>query len=196
MTAMPAAGEALLPVHRDTVYLAVVDRDGNACSFINSLFQGFGSGILAPGSGVMLQNRGCGFRLERGHPNCIAPNKRPMHTIIPGMVTQGGRPVMPFGVMGGHFQPMGQSLVLGNMMEYGLDIQQAIDLPRLFPYQGQVEAERGIPPGTVAALAAMGHTMTEPAKPHGGGQAIWIDHARGVLVGGSDPRKDGMALGY
>ena len=196
MGAMPAPGEALMPAHRDTVYLCVVDRDGNACSFINSLFEGFGSGILAPRSGVMLQNRGFGFRIERGHPNCIAPNKRPMHTIIPGMVTKNGRAVMPFGVMGGHFQPMGQSLFLTNMFEYGLDIQQALDLPRIFPSGGKVEAERGIPAGVVAALKAMGHATVDVLRPHGGGQAIWIDHDRGCLVGGSDPRKDGMALGY
>ena len=196
MAHMPAPGEAMLPVHRDTVYLCVVDRDGNACSFINSLFQGFGSGILAAGSGVMLQNRGYGFRVQRGHPNCIAPRKRPMHTIIPGMVTKDGRAVMPYGVMGGHFQPMGQSWFLGNMLEYGLDIQQALDLPRVFPYQGKLELERGVPPGTAEALARMGHAITMAERPHGGGQAIWIDHARGCLVGGSDPRKDGLALGY
>ncbi len=196
MPILPAPGEAMLPAHRDTVYLCVVDRDGNACSFINSLFQSFGSGILAPGSGVMLHNRGLGFRIERGHPNCIAPNKRPMHTIIPGMVMQGGRAVMPFGVMGGHFQPMGQSLFLSNMFEYGLDIQQALDLPRLFPYGNKVEIERGIPAAAAEQLARMGHEVMTPERPHGGGQAIWIDHARGCMVGGSDPRKDGMALGY
>ncbi len=196
MRDMPAAGEAMLPVHRDTVYLCVVDRDGNACSFINSLFQGFGSGILAPNSGVMLQNRGMGFRLQRGHPNCIAPRKRPMHTIIPGMVTKAGQAVMPFGVMGGHFQPMGQSWFLSNMMEYGLDIQQSLDLPRVFPTQGKLEVERGIPLATIDRLARLGHDAITVERPHGGGQAIWIDRARGCLIGGSDPRKDGMALGY
>ncbi len=196
MANMPAPGEASLPVHRDTVYLCVVDRDGNACSFINSLFMGFGSGILAPRSGVMLQNRGYGFRLQRGHPNCIAPGKRPLHTIIPGMLMEGGRAVMPFGVMGGHFQPMGQTLFLTNLLEYGLDIQQALDLPRLFPYEGKLEVERGIPAAVVEELARMGHQPELADRPHGGGQAIWIDHARGCLVGGSDPRKDGMALGY
>ena len=196
MAAMPRAGEALLPAHRDTVYLSVVDRDGNACSFINSLFMSFGSGILAEASGVMLHNRGFGFRLEEGHPNCIAPGKRPMHTILPAMLTQGGEAVMPFGVMGGHFQPMGQTLLLSNMLEHGLDVQQAIDLPRLFPFAGKVEVERGVPEAVVAALAEMGHAPERLAVPHGGAQAIWTDRARGVLVGGSEPRKDGMALGY
>ena len=196
MPALPPAGEADLPVHRDTVYLCVVDRDGNACSFINSLFMGFGSGILAPRSGIMLQNRGHGFRVQRGHPNCIAPNKRPLHTIIPGMVTDQGRAVMPFGVMGGHFQPMGQTLFLSNHFEYGLDIQQALDLPRVFPYAGKVEVERGVPTAVLATLASYGHHIIPTDRPHGGGQAIWIDHKRGVLIGASDPRKDGMALGY
>lgn len=193
---LPSAGEALLPPHRDTIYLCVVDKDGNACSFINSLFEGFGSAILAERSGVMLQNRGFGFRVERGHPNCIAPRKRPMHTIIPGMVMQNGQAVMPYGVMGGHFQPMGHSLFLTNMLEYGLDIQEAIDLPRLFPLKGKVQVERGITPKVCAALSKLGHDIEHVDRPHGGGQAIWIDRARGCLVGGSDPRKDGLALGY
>ena len=196
MPHMPAPGEAALPVHADTTYLTVVDRDGNACSFINSLFQSFGGGIFAPNAGVMLQNRGFGFRVERGHPNCIAPDKRPMHTIIPSMVTKDGRAVMPYGVMGGHFQPMGQTWFLANMLDYGLDIQQALDLPRVFPNQGKVEAERGVPAAAVSALRDMGHEVVTVDRPHGGGQAIWIDHDRRCLVGGSEPRKDGMALGY
>ena len=196
MGTMPAAGEAALPVHADTVYLCVVDRDGNACSFINSLFQAFGSGILAQKSGVMLQNRGFGFRVQRGHPNCIAGDKRPMHTIIPGMVTEDGEAVLPYGVMGGHFQPMGQSMVLSNIFEHGMDPQEAIDCPRLFPYAGKVEAERGIPASVRAKLGQLGHDVVDAEKPHGGGQAIFIDRKRGVLIGGSDPRKDGMALGY
>ena len=195
MSTLPDAGSAST-AHADTVYLCVVDKDGNACSFINSLFQGFGSGILAPGAGVMLQNRGFGFRYERGHRNCIAPNKRPMHTIIPGMVTQNGRAVMPYGVMGGHYQPVGQSWFLDNFLRYGMDIQEAIDFPRIFGYQGPVEAERGFSSTVTDGLRALGHDVREAAGPHGGGQAIYIDHARGVLVGGSDPRKDGLALGY
>ena len=193
---LPRAGEAVLPPHRDTVYLCVVDRDGNACSFINSLFKSFGSGILAEDSGVMLQNRGAGFVVERGHPNCIAPGKRPMHTIIPAMLTKDGEAVMPFGVMGGHFQPMGQTLFLSNLLEYGLDIQRSLDLPRVFPYGGKVEVERGLPASVIDRLTQLGHTPTLIERPHGGGQAIWIDRKRGTLVGGSDPRKDGMALGY
>jgi gamma-glutamyltranspeptidase/glutathione hydrolase len=193
---LPAAGEALLPPHRDTVYLCVVDKDGNACSFINSLFEGFGSAILAERSGVILQNRGFGFRFERGHPNCIAPRKRPMHTIIPGMLMKDGQAQMPFGVMGGHYQPMGHSWFLTNLLEYGLDIQEAIDLPRLLPLKGKLQVERGIPQEVVDRLARMGHEPELTERPHGGGQAIWIDRDRGCLIAGSEPRKDGLALGY
>jgi gamma-glutamyltranspeptidase/glutathione hydrolase len=196
MPVLPAAGESVLPPHKDTVYLCVVDKDGNACSFINSLFENFGSGILAHNSGVMLQNRGFGFRLQRGHPNCIAGNKRPMHTIIPGMLMKDGRAVMPFGVMGGHYQPMGQSWFLTNFLEYRLDIQQSIDLFRMFPTGGKLQVERGVPSDLVRKLTAMGHVPETAERPHGGGQAIWIDHDRGVLIAASEPRKDGLALGY
>ena len=190
MRALPAAGEAMMPPHRDTVYLCVVDKDGNACSFINSLFEGFGSAILAEQSGVMLQNRGFGFRVERGHPNCIAPRKRPMHTIIPGMVMKDGQAVMPFGVMGGHFQPMGHSLFLTNMLEYGLDIQEAIDLPRLFPLKGKVQIERGIPPDVVRGAGAAGPRTGD------GGAPAWrrpgdLDRPRARLPG----RRFGAAQG-
>jgi gamma-glutamyltranspeptidase/glutathione hydrolase len=196
MAELPPAGEADWAKHKDTVYLSVVDRDGNACSFINSLFEGFGSAILAERSGVMLHNRGFGFRLQEGHPNCIAPDKRPMHTIIPGMVMKNGEAVMPFGVMGGHFQPMGQTWFLANHFEYGLDVQEALDAPRLFPRLGKVQVERGIPNAAIDRLNRLGHVCELVEKPHGGGQAILIDRAKGCLVGGSDPRKDGCALGY
>jgi len=189
---LPPAGA----LHRDTVYISVVDEDGNVCSFINSLFESFGAGIIGGDTGVVLHNRGLGFRLERGHPNCIAPHKRPMHTIIPALATSGGRAEIVFGVMGGHYQPMGQSFVLANMLKYGMDPQEAIDMPRYFPYGGKVEVERGIPESLKAGLTALGHDVVTLEKPHGGGQAIWIDHERGILVGGSDPRKDGCALGY
>ncbi|MBV9811751.1 MAG: gamma-glutamyltransferase family protein [Acetobacteraceae bacterium] len=194
---LPAAGEAALPAHQDTTYLCVVDGEGNACSFINSLFNGFGSAILAERSGVMLQNRGFGFHFQRGHPNCIAPGKRPMHTIIPGMVTTpDGEAVMPYGVMGGHFQPMGQTLFLTNLLDYGMDVQEALDAPRAMALKGRVEVECSIPASLREGLARRGHEVADVAKPHGGGQAIWIDRERGVLIGGSDPRKDGIALGY
>jgi gamma-glutamyltranspeptidase/glutathione hydrolase len=196
MRSMPPAGMAkLLPAHADTVYLCAVDRDGNACSFINSLFEGFGSGILAENSGVMLHNRGYGFRVERGHPNCIAPHKRPMHTIIPGMLFKDGKCVSPYGVMGGHYQPFGQTYFLQNMLDYGMDPQAALDAPRLFPRDNQVQVESSIPQSVVDRLERLGHTCVA-AKPHGGGQAIWIDHKAGTLTAGSDPRKDGCAMGY
>ncbi len=183
-------------LHRDTVYLSVVDEDGNACSFINSLFENFGSGIVNAQTGVVLQNRGFGFRMERGHPNCIAPHKRPMHTIIPALATLGGEAEIVFGVMGGHYQPMGQSYVLANMLHFGLDPQAAIDMPRYFPTGGAVQVERMIPASLRAALAAKGHVIEDIETPLGGGQAIIIDRARGTLIAGSDPRKDGCALGY
>jgi gamma-glutamyltranspeptidase/glutathione hydrolase len=188
---------AQVVAHADTVYITVVDRDRNAVSFINSLFSSFGSGILAPRTGVMLQNRGMSFRVDPDHPNGIAPGKRPMHTIIPGMVVKDGRMVMPFGVMGGHYQVMGHGHFLTNLLDFGLDLQEAIDLPRVFAAQsGPVEVESGVPAEVAAGLAARGHQLTPPPKPIGGGQAIWIDWESGVLTGASDPRKDGCALGY
>ena len=193
-----AAGEALMPPHRDTIYLCVVDQDGNACSFINSLFEGFGSGILAERSGVMLQNRGFGFRVERGHPNCIAPRKRPMHTIIPGMVVEDNRPTLTFGVMGGHYQAMGHAWFLSALFDHGLDLQAAIDLPRLFPLPGSnaVEAEASLRSIVELEFVKRGLKLQPPLRPIGGAQAIRIDWARNVLIGASDHRKDGFALGY
>jgi gamma-glutamyltranspeptidase/glutathione hydrolase len=186
-----------LPMHADTVYIAVVDRDRNAVSFINSLFSGFGSGIMSPESGVMLQNRANGFVIEAGHPNCIAPGKRPLHTIIPGMVVRNGRAVMPFGVMGGHYQAVGHAHLLGNLFDFGLDVQEAIDLPRIFAPPGEaLEVEDGVPGAAIAGLKALGHDVVPAGRPIGGGQAIAINWETGVLTGGSDPRKDGCALGY
>ncbi|MGZ0188417.1 MAG: gamma-glutamyltransferase, partial [Alphaproteobacteria bacterium] len=114
----------------------------------------------------------------------------------PGMVSKHGRAVMPFGVMGGHFQPVGQSYVLSSIVDHGLDPQEAINLARLFAYDGVVEIENGISDVTAAILAGRGHQMKRIGSPHGGGQAIWIDHETGTMAGGSDPRKDGLALGF
>jgi len=185
------------PPGADTVYLCVVDKDRNAVSLINSLFLSFGSGLVGPESGVILQNRGLSFNLEPSHPNCVQPGKRPMHTIIPGMLVRGGRAVMPFGVMGGHYQAFGHAYFLTNLFEHGMDLQEAMDLPRLFPaVSGPVEIESGMPADVVEALQGMGHETAGPAKPIGGAQAIHIDWDEGVLTGASDPRKDGSALGY
>jgi gamma-glutamyltranspeptidase/glutathione hydrolase len=184
------------PLNRDTIYLSVVDKDRNAVSFINSLFFGFGSGILAPKSGVMFQNRGSGFVMEEGHLNCVAGGKRPLHTIIPAMLVEKGRAVMPFGVMGGAYQAVGHVHVATNMLDYGMDVQQAIDSPRAFPAGNGIDVEQGISAEAREGLAARGHTLRNAFLPHGGGQAILIDHERGTLTGGSDPRKDGAAVGY
>ncbi|WP_439815200.1 gamma-glutamyltransferase [Zavarzinia sp. CC-PAN008] len=180
----------------NTVYLTVVDRDRNVVSFINSLFDHFGSGFCGARSGVLLQNRGCGFVLEEGHPNVVAGGKRPLHTIIPGMVTQGDRAVLGYGVMGGFFQPVGHAHVLTNWIDFGLDIQQAIDMPRGFHHGDVYSLEKGVPAATAEALAALGHRTARSAEPMGGGQGIVIDWEAGTLSAGSDPRKDGCALAY
>ncbi len=184
------------PAHPDTIYLTVVDKDRNALSFINSVFYGFGSGIVSPRTGLHLQNRGAGFRIEPGHPNCIAPGKRPLHTITPGMLSRDGRCVMPYGVMGGQYQPVGQSQVVTNVVDFGMDPQAALDMPRSFHFDEAFQLETGVSAETEAGLRALGHATTRVAAPHGGGQAIWIDWDNGTLAGGSDPRKDGTALGY
>lgn len=194
--AMAADQASALPIYRDTIYLSVVDRDRNVCSFINSLYFGFGSGICGPKSGVMLQNRGAGFRVLPGHPNCVAPRKRPLHTIIPGMALEDGRPTVCYGVMGGNYQPVGHVHVLTNLYDFGMDIQEALDSARAFHVAGKLELETGVPQQTAQQLASMGHTIGRPDMPWGGGQAIVIDWKRGTLAAGSDPRKDGCALGY
>ena len=193
---LPTPPRPAQAVHRDTVYLTVVDRDRMAVSLIYSTYWGFGSGIASEKFGILFQNRGAGFTLEQGHPNEAGPRKRPLHTIIPAMLAKEGRVVMPFGVMGGAFQPMGHAHVLSNLLDYGMDPQEALDSPRSFATEGTLKVERGYPDATRDALFALGHDVSTPDGPLGGGQAILIDHAKGVLLGASDPRKDGCALGY
>ena len=180
-----------------TVYLTVADRDGRVVSFINSLYGGFGSRVVTPRSGIVLQNRAAGFTLEEGHPNEIGPGKRPMHTIIPAMVLKDGIPWMSYGVMGGEYQPMGHVHVLTNMIDHGMDAQEAIDHPRMFwGKDGILDAEAGIGDDALAALERLGHRTRRADRPHGGAQAIVIDRKNGFFVGASDPRKDGCAMGW
>jgi gamma-glutamyltranspeptidase / glutathione hydrolase len=186
----------LLPPHPDTVYLSVVDGDGTAVSFINSLYDGFGSGLACPDTGVLFQSRGRAFRLDPSHPNVLAPHKRPLHTIIPGMAFKHGRPWLSFGVMGGDYQPVGQVQALKAILDHGMDPQAAMELPRTFAYPDGVLAEIGVGEAVRGTLTARGHRVIVPDTPLGGGQAILIDADRGLLVGGSDPRKDGLALGW
>lgn len=187
-----------LPDHQDTVYISVVDKDRNCASFINTLFMSFGSGLMAPKTGVMLHNRGRGFTLQSGHPNEIAGNKRPLHTIIPGMVAKNGKTIMPFGVMGGAYQAFGHMQFLSRLFDYGYDIQAAMDVPRFFPnpVTGKVEVEPDMDDDLLQDIVGRGHDTVPSPIPIGGSQAIWIDWDAGMLLGGSDPRKDGCAVGY
>lgn len=187
----------------DTVYLSVVDGEGNACSFINSLYHGFGSGIVAEGTGVFLQNRGAGFSLDPAHPNALAPRKRPYHTIIPGMVQRDGHFWASFGVMGGFMQPQGHLQVISALIDDDLDPQAALDRLRFCLIDGTpssaVLLEEGLPAQTVSRLQNMGHpvqlTTGLDRRRFGSGQIIIRDEA-GVLYGGSDPRKDGLVAAY
>lgn len=180
----------------DTVYFSIVDKDLNTVSFINSVYHSFGSMHVCPKTGVVFQNRGSSFNLDPDHPNCIGPQKRPMHTIMPGMMTKGDKVAMSFGVMGGDYQPYGQCRVVSNVVDFGMDVQAAIDMPRVFARGAQVDVERSIPASVLQGLSDRGHAMKLVGTALGGAQAVFIDHDRGVLTGGSDPRKDGLAIGY
>jgi gamma-glutamyltranspeptidase / glutathione hydrolase len=182
-------------IHKDTVYITVVDRDRMAVSLIYSVFWGFGAGLASTRFGINFQNRGAGFTLQAGHPNEAAGGKRPMHTIIPAMLEKAGKVMMPFGVMGGAYQPAGHARLVTNMLDYGMDVQAAIDAPRSFPDKDGFMVERGYADTVAAALAAKGHVVRAPDIPLGGAQAIVL-HDNGVLEAGSDPRKDGCAIGY
>ena len=193
--AMQAAAPLTESVHKDTIYITVVDRDGMAVSLIYSIFHGFGSGIASEKFGILMQNRGAGFTLEQGHANELKGGKRPMHTIIPGMIRQNGKPIMPFGVMGGAYQPNGHARFASNLTDFGMDPQNAIDAPRAFSDAGNMKVERGYSDAVRQELSDLGHNVSIPDTAIGGGQAILI-REDGVLEGASDARKDGCALGY
>src|SRR5262249_25240564 len=188
----------------NTVYFSVVDGQGNACSFINSLYMGWGTGIVAKGTGVFIQNRGACFSLQPGHPNCLAPGKRPYHTIIPGMAVKDGELWASFGVMGGFMQPQGHFQVLSAMLDDDLNPQEALDRPRFCLLDGTsgsaLALEEGIPVETMARLAEYGHRVQPVSGPNrgtfGDGHIIRRDPETGVLSGGSDPRKDGLTAAF
>jgi gamma-glutamyltranspeptidase / glutathione hydrolase len=195
----PPAGE--INLGSDTTYFTVVDKDGNAVSFINSLFDAFGSGIVAGDTGIVFQNRGTAFSLDPKHPNVLAPGKRPFHTIIPAMVFKDDQLFMSFGVMGGAIQPQGHVQVLVNLIDLKLGLQEAIDAPRYRITTGRnVLLEDELGNGTIDQLLKLGHVKAKPPgvmrSSMGGGQAIMIDPESKTLMGASDSRKDGMALGY
>jgi gamma-glutamyltranspeptidase / glutathione hydrolase len=192
--AMPSAAPLTEAVHKDTICITVVDRDRMAVSLIYSVFWGFGSGMASTKFGINFQNRGAGFTLAEGHPNEAGGGKRPMHTIIPGMIRRNGRVIMPFGVMGGAYQSTGHARFVSNLTDFAMDPQTAIDTPRAFSGVDGMEVERGYSDQVRADLAAMGHAVIIPDTPIGGAQAILLQDD--ILIGASDPRKDGCALGY
>jgi len=196
----PTAGTPVpgRPAGGGTVYLATADGEGNMVSFIQSNYQGFGSGVVVPGTGISLQNRGCAFSLNAESDNCLAPGKRTYHTIIPGFLTKDGVPVGPFGVMGGHLQPQGHVQVIMSTLDFGLNPQAALDAPRWMWSEGrQVDVER-FPQGVVQALTDRGHQLRTPTDVggFGRGEIIWRDPTTGVLVGGTEPRTDGTIAAY
>jgi gamma-glutamyltranspeptidase / glutathione hydrolase len=194
--ATDAPGNA--PSPSDTVYVAVVDAGGNAVSFINSVFDDFGTGHVVSGGGFSMQSRGQAFSLDPAHPNSLQPGKRPYHTIIPAMALLGDQLLASFGVTGGYMQPQGHLQLLVNLLGYGMDVQSAIDHPRFWWEAGRrVVIEEGLPETLLAELSAMGHAVTRRVhRGFGGAQIILRCPERGVLIGGSEPRQDGCALGY
>lgn len=191
----PFAYRDVLP-SSDTVYLAVSDSEGCLISYISSIFSPFGSGVVPASTGILLQNRGSLFSLEEGHPNSLAPSKRPLHTIIPAMAFQNGSPWLCYGVMGGDMQPQGHVQVLLNMLAFGMDIQEAGEAPRFCDRPTGLALESGIPWGERQQLLSMGYNIISEFDVFGGFQGIQIDQTNGVYRGGSDDRKDGCAMGY
>jgi gamma-glutamyltranspeptidase/glutathione hydrolase len=192
-----ASGRVAEPVlGEDTTYLCAVDAEGNGCSFINSLYMGFGSGVVAEGTGVCLQNRGKSFRLDPDHPNALEPGKRPMHTIIPGLATREGALWATFGVMGGPMQPQGHAQLLSNLIDHHMTPQEAVDHPRHFHEGDTLLVEGRVPEHEVERLRSKGHRVEvgeDYVVPTGGAQLIRVLES-GVRACGSDPRTDGCAL--
>jgi gamma-glutamyltranspeptidase/glutathione hydrolase len=187
------AGPGHLMTESETIYLTVADEHGNMISFINSIFEYFGSGVVVPGTGFMLQNRGAGFTIDEG-PNQIGPNKRPFHTILPAFVTKDDQPWLSYGVMGGSMQPQGHVQMLLNIVEFDMDLQEAVDAARFRHFSGATVAIENLPEDVAEQLQALGHRLRDPEGfAFGGAQAI-MKLARGWAAG-SDPRKDGMAAG-
>ncbi|MBU93308.1 MAG: gamma-glutamyltransferase [Chloroflexi bacterium] len=186
-----------ITAHPETVYLTVVDRDLNAVSFINSICFAFGSGITSKKTGVLLHNRGVNFTIQKNHPNSINGHKRPLHTIIPGLVTDiNNEAILSYGVMGGQYQSVGHSHILQNIFDFGMDVQEAIDFPRAFNLNGKYIFEKSFPIDILEHLRNKGHDTIYTDETHGGGQAIFIDKSQGVMIAGSDSRKDGCGMGY
>ncbi|MGE0621211.1 MAG: gamma-glutamyltransferase family protein [Pseudomonadales bacterium] len=186
-----------LPVSHDTVYLCTADAEGRMVSFIQSNYQGFGSGVVIPGTGIALQNRGYGFSLDPDHPNCVGPGKRPFHTIIPGFVTEAGEPRLAFGVMGGHMQHQGHFQMVQRLFDHGENPQAASDAPRwhVFP-DFSVGLEQGFPASVAEGLEARGHAVRYVAEEHVFGGAQLILRTDDGYVAGSDHRKEGQAVGF
>lgn len=180
----------------DTIYMTAADGQGNVVSFIQSLFGSFGAGFVAGETGVTLHNRGSGFTLQAGHPNQIAPHKRPLHTLVPAMIMKDGQPWVSFGVMGGDNQAQAHAQVVANFVDFGMHVQEAGDAARMRHMGRDLALESGIGPDVRRALEAKGHTTTDGRGAMGGYQAIVIDPKTGVLLGGSDLRKDGLAIGW
>jgi len=179
----------------DTIYLAAADAEGNVISFIQSIFASFGAGIVAGETGITLHNRASGFVLTPLHPNQIAPGRRPLHTLVPAMLLRDGRPWVSFGVMGGDNQAQAHAQVVVNLVDFGMHIQAAGEAARVRHMGHELAIESAIGPGVRASLEARGHTLRDGRGQMGGYQGVMIDPASGVLLGGSDPRKDGLAIG-
>jgi gamma-glutamyltranspeptidase / glutathione hydrolase len=180
----------------DTIYLTAADGHGNVVSFIQSLFNSFGAGFVAGDTGITLHNRGSGFTLRPGHPNEIGPHKRPLHTLVPAMLAKNGRPLMAFGVMGGDNQAQAHAQIVANVVDFGMHVQEAGDAARVRHLGQELAVERGIGAEVRQRLESRGHIVVDGRGAMGGYQAIWIDHDSAVLLGGSDLRKDGLAIGW